>query len=221
MTTSKEEEWYQRPLQVGIISGITTGVVVGIFLIIISSWMQENVEPSIILLNHTTKNSQTDFNKSEISPTIGVNLLITNPSSKSIILEDIILDVQVNGSSFDDGWDGWLPRLEDSWFDEEIIRGGEQLISSSRPNNFSKVPFGEHIVRVTVLYYNGKSNKNLYGYFNITVYNDGTVNEFYKEHMKLRNEPQHLDIAEYNGGFSTPSIFRRSGSGGFGRRSKW
>lgn len=65
MTTSEKEKWHQRPLQVGvlsgIVSGIITGVVVGIFLISISCWMQENVSPSIILLNYTAKNTNVSF----------------------------------------------------------------------------------------------------------------------------------------------------------------
>ncbi|NJD76143.1 MAG: hypothetical protein FIB08_03460 [Candidatus Methanoperedens sp.] len=61
MATSEEEKWHQRPLQVGIISGIVTGMVVGIFLIMISGWMQENTAPSIILLNHTAKNQNSNI----------------------------------------------------------------------------------------------------------------------------------------------------------------
>lgn len=159
MAVLEEEKWFQRPLQVGVISGIVTGLVVGICLFFLYDWMQENVSPSIILLNHTSKKQNID-----------VNLLISNPSSKSIIIEDIIINVQVNGSWLPIPRDIWLPRTAGDVFHETIVRSGDQIISSSRGNFYGMLSTGEHKVRVTVLYYDGKLTKQLYGYFNFSAF---------------------------------------------------
>ncbi|MFZ2411940.1 MAG: hypothetical protein WAW23_10245 [Candidatus Methanoperedens sp.] len=153
---AKEEKWYQKPLGSGVISGIVTGLVVGVFLIFIVNWTQENAIPSIILLNYTAKNTNIDVPNSNLN--IDVNILISNPSSRSIVIEDVIINVEVNGS--------WREREGGGAYYETIIRNGEQIISSTRNNYFGAIPSGKHKVRVIVLYYDGKSTKSLYGYFN-------------------------------------------------------
>lgn len=202
MASSEEEKWHQRPLQVGIITGIATGVVVGIFLIVISGWMQENVPLSIVLLNHTARNLNINNPNAEPMQNIDVNLLISNPSSKSIIIEDVIVNVQVNGSWLPRPKDVWLPRTSGGVFYETIVRAGDQIISSTRGNDFWMVPSGEHKVRVTVLYYDGKSTKQLYGYFNLSIDEFGNPYEHYQKgeeynKIKLTDKPEYLYIAEY------------------------
>ncbi len=202
MASSEEEKWHQRPLQVGVISGITTGVIVGIFLIIISGWMLENVAPSIILLNHTSKNLNSNIPNSKPMQNIDVNLLVSNPSSKSIIIQDVIINVQVNGSWLPKPRDIWLPRTAGGVFYETIVRSGDQIILSTRGNDFWMVPPGEHKVRVTVIYHDGKSIKSLYGYFNLSIDEFGTPYEHYQKgeeynKIKLTDKSEYLNIAEY------------------------
>ncbi len=178
--TSDKEPWHQRPLQVGVLSGIITGIVVGIFLIFIVNLMQETAIPYIILLNYTAKNININAPNVEPNQNIDVSLLISNPSSKSIIIEDVIINVEVNGS--------WLKRNGGGLFYETIVRNGEQIISSTRGNYFGNIPYGNHKVRVTVLYYDGKSTQSLYGDFdNLYIeYAPYQVGEFKKIKLILK-----------------------------------
>ncbi|NJD77923.1 MAG: hypothetical protein FIB08_12650 [Candidatus Methanoperedens sp.] len=135
--------------------------------------------------------------------TIDVNLLVSNPSSKSIIIEDVIINVQVNGSWLPKPRDIWLPRTSGGVFYETIIPAGDQIILSTRGNGFWMVPIGEHKVRVIVLYHDGKSSKRLYGYFNLSIDETGRPYKSYQKgeeynKIKLADKPEYLYIAEYS-----------------------
>lgn len=173
--------WLQTPLGSGIISGIVTGLVVGVFLIYIAGWIQETSIPSIILINYTTKGSSTNIPNSQSNLNIDVSLLISNPSSKSIIVEDVIIIVEVNGS--------WQSRESGGVFYETIVRNGEQIISSTRGNNFGKIPQGNHRVRVTVNYYDGKSTESLYGSFDNLLIDEFGIPSQWGEFKKIKLTP--------------------------------